>query len=524
MRFSRFRKLNVGVIAVLGGGAVTIADGHSARADSSPPETNTCSLAGDVTGSASGGSIVTTVGQLSGVPASLPNLGPWNVVSEKAGSSIQLVGGGSLASPTIEVPWSFQPRDPAKASYGFLGIAFPEPGYVDQVGYYGYNPYGLLDASHTEPTTELVMENEFEYSPGKYDTETYFQAYQAGHVNTTRPFGYLFERDTGNVQVSLEIRNANYVISDAGANLILEEANASGTTIGSASPGARTLAISNHVPDDATQFALQDSDYGTQLVLGWVSAARSPTADHRAIGALVATADNDLALGVLSPLNADLLPAVIEASTGNIQLLSQGGTKSFGGGVGVVGIADATTAPAGNPSGGGVEYATGGAAEWRGSGGATTTMGAVGQGAVATQSVVVDHVVGGGCTLPGTSTPTTIATLALAQHHSLDALVRVTGRCTADSTSPGMKADDTFSTAFYTVWKNRSGTPEKVGHGHEISAVEEASDPSMAASSVSFVSLPGAIEIQVTPASSRWRDPSSICPIDWQVDVKPDIN
>ncbi|MGH9312176.1 MAG: hypothetical protein ACRD1S_03150 [Vicinamibacterales bacterium] len=47
---------------------------------------------------------------------------------------------------------------------------------------------------------------------------------------------------------------------------------------------------------------------------------------------------------------------------------------SFGGGDGVVGIADRTVAPVSNPVAGGVLYAEGGALKWRGSAGTVTTL------------------------------------------------------------------------------------------------------------------------------------------------------
>lgn len=66
---------------------------------------------------------------------------------------------------------------------------------------------------------------------------------------------------------------------------------------------------------------------------------------------------------------------VVPTATGpNLQLLS--GTASVGGGVGVVGITNAVTVPASNPTGGGVLYAEGGALKWRGSGGLVTTIAA----------------------------------------------------------------------------------------------------------------------------------------------------
>lgn len=49
---------------------------------------------------------------------------------------------------------------------------------------------------------------------------------------------------------------------------------------------------------------------------------------------------------------------------------------SFGGGVGVLGIANATTVPTSNPVGGGALYASAGALYWRGSGGTVTLIAA----------------------------------------------------------------------------------------------------------------------------------------------------
>ncbi|WP_405844640.1 hypothetical protein [Streptomyces sp. NBC_01518] len=51
-------------------------------------------------------------------------------------------------------------------------------------------------------------------------------------------------------------------------------------------------------------------------------------------------------------------------------------TTSVGGGVGVLAMADATTAPTSNPTGGGVLYSEAGALKWRGSSGTVTTIAA----------------------------------------------------------------------------------------------------------------------------------------------------
>lgn len=52
-----------------------------------------------------------------------------------------------------------------------------------------------------------------------------------------------------------------------------------------------------------------------------------------------------------------------------------GATPSMGGGVGVIGLSNATTVPTANPVGGGLLYAEAGAGKWRGSGGTITTFG-----------------------------------------------------------------------------------------------------------------------------------------------------
>jgi len=53
-----------------------------------------------------------------------------------------------------------------------------------------------------------------------------------------------------------------------------------------------------------------------------------------------------------------------------------GATPSVGGGVGVVGISNATTSPTTNPTGGGILYVESGALKYRGSSGTVTTIAA----------------------------------------------------------------------------------------------------------------------------------------------------
>jgi hypothetical protein len=64
----------------------------------------------------------------------------------------------------------------------------------------------------------------------------------------------------------------------------------------------------------------------------------------------------------------------ISAGSRNLQLFSA--TSSVGGGNGVLGIANATTVPTSNPTGGGILYVEAGALKYRGSSGTITTLGA----------------------------------------------------------------------------------------------------------------------------------------------------
>ncbi len=74
---------------------------------------------------------------------------------------------------------------------------------------------------------------------------------------------------------------------------------------------------------------------------------------------------------VMDPLNSYTKRLTVSPS-GDLGIRSQ----SYGGGVGVIGIADATTVPTTNPTGGGVLYTEAGALKYRGSSGTVTQLAA----------------------------------------------------------------------------------------------------------------------------------------------------
>ena len=67
------------------------------------------------------------------------------------------------------------------------------------------------------------------------------------------------------------------------------------------------------------------------------------------------------------------LPGFAVSGSGNVGI---GTETQFGGGARVIGISNASTVPASNPTGGGVLYCEGGALKYRGSNGTVTTLGA----------------------------------------------------------------------------------------------------------------------------------------------------
>jgi hypothetical protein len=103
----------------------------------------------------------------------------------------------------------------------------------------------------------------------------------------------------------------------------------------------------------------------------WQDSAGTVLAKVDTAGRIITT------LGTQTPLLYDTggtLAAINFGSTRNVGLFSL--TGSFGGGGAVLGIANASTVPSTNPSGGGILYVESGALKYRGSSGTVTTLGA----------------------------------------------------------------------------------------------------------------------------------------------------
>lgn len=91
-------------------------------------------------------------------------------------------------------------------------------------------------------------------------------------------------------------------------------------------------------------------------------------------GTALGTFFSDASLRTPALKGTDNLNAIVFSSNRSMQFA--GSTLSLGGGAGVIGIANATTVPTSNPTGGGILYVESGALKYRGSSGTITTLGA----------------------------------------------------------------------------------------------------------------------------------------------------
>ena len=157
--------------------------------------------------------------------------------------------------------------------------------------------------------------------------------------------------------------NGTYVITAVATNTI---------SYANATTGAQTVAGTVSAP---AQASIQTRSSGT---IGLVVKATPGT--HIAplqiwqnnTGATIATMTKDGAFNTPFICGTDLLSAMTTSSSRNVQFGSA--TTSVGGGAGVLGIANAATAPTSNPTGGGVLYASAGALNYIGTSGTAAAI------------------------------------------------------------------------------------------------------------------------------------------------------
>lgn len=127
-----------------------------------------------------------------------------------------------------------------------------------------------------------------------------------------------------------------------------------------------------------TQYALKVVPYLSSTVGAVIRGVASQTADLLLIqNSAASTLFRVTAAGAMQAASiqgSDGLTAMGITGSRNVSFAT--GTGSFGGGVGVINITNATTSPTSNPTGGGILYSEAGALKWRGSSGTVTTIAA----------------------------------------------------------------------------------------------------------------------------------------------------
>jgi hypothetical protein len=217
----------------------------------------------------------------------------------------------------------------------------------------------------------------------------------------------------------------------------------------------------------------------------------TPSASNYALASdgstVLVNALTELALSAGGAFTGGAVMADIGAA--GVQLASR--TQSFGGGTGVVGIANATGAPSSNPSGGGILYEGSGELSHRGSGGVITELAAPGSGTQNTQTGGFQKRVG---FLRTTSTSTvtiyTVTNLAASHVATIEAVVN-----SIDTTSLASSASARIACSFV----NSGGTVSQVGSTTTVYNHNYTSAPSCAISGTS-------VNVQFTPKTTDTTD------------------
>jgi len=143
-------------------------------------------------------------------------------------------------------------------------------------------------------------------------------------------------------------------------------------TLGQASIYARTAATVGVVVKGAASQTANLQQW--QNSAGTVLASIDANGAFATSGAITTSASLSLSGGNGNIIGGGGLTCMTLGANRNIQMGSA--TGSYGGGQVVIGIANATTVPTSNPSGGGILYVESGALKYRGSSGTITTLGA----------------------------------------------------------------------------------------------------------------------------------------------------
>lgn len=291
--------------------------------------------------------------------------GPGSIVLP-SGASVCLTQGGTLAAPANENPLSIQPVDPTKAPFGVWldGANFGWSQTIDVSMHVGYNCTGGIA---TEPQIRWSIEQDFEESPGVHYCEMHAQIYEPGvSRGFVRPFTAYYIRGSGLMSSGNGFANGgSYSVTEHDGDVERFRVDRNGAFVNASGSFSLTL-YNDHVGVDGRAAALFLDENGlAAAAVGYYGPGATPTG----VGTnVIASAGPDIAI-----VGCDFVPRIlIDGGTDNIQLFSF--SKSFGGGAGVIAIANATTVPSADPTGGGILFVQDGALMYRGSSGTVTML------------------------------------------------------------------------------------------------------------------------------------------------------
>jgi len=267
----------------------------------------------------------------------------------------------------------------------------------------GTAPTNVLDVRSVDPAVGAVFAKHVPPA-GQATSQHAFTARQAGTAGTGSAANFTSDNDFSCVQVSGVEKNTGTVKvthrgyadgSDSGAAALSLDLKTAGTAAqgifltGTDGPTTGNLiTVRNNGREDFTLKA--NGRVGMGLAIGGTPGAMLDLLQPDATTPGIAVRAQGTASGNLIEFKRSSDGAVRTRVSPTCQLVTQeisyftgpgvqvGSTSAqFGGGSGgMVGLTNAATVPATNPSGGGVLYAEAGALKWRGSGGTVTTLAA----------------------------------------------------------------------------------------------------------------------------------------------------
>lgn len=266
------------------------------------------------------------------------------------GRELAFTGKGTLAVPVATPVLRVQPVDP---TYGPGGL-YLNPGFFgstwDNIFAFGYNY--LNEAGGTEPSAAWAIEADYE-TGGAHTFEAYLEFVKSDHTVTVRPFYSIYNKVT---RATTTIVSYGAV---AGDQFIIQD----GAGVGEADWSSTGMNLGRLSKNTTMTGQLFTVTAGSNLTFESVAGTF----------AIKGNANGYLDADILNVRAAGAAAYFMRVDADGVSFFAN--TAARGGGSKVLYIANATTAPTTNPTGGGILYVEAGALKYRGSSGTVTVLG-----------------------------------------------------------------------------------------------------------------------------------------------------